>query len=241
MTRHFRRTRICLSSLRLAPHIVIMLFTTKSSSAARSDLTRWAEILELNTPKSIFDYIVALIELMTFYPEYRNVFYLRHYPAASFVSWLCPPRTTLEITRGDIGPGLFIQHGFATTVSAAKIGANCWINQRVTIGYSDRTNRPTIGNNVKILAGAAIIGNVKIGDNVTVGANTVVVRDVPSNMTVFGVPGRNLWDSTEAGRPQVGRVEANAQHNIHSILSPAAQSGEQDDPKSTEAESLIVK
>ncbi len=95
---------------------------------------------------------------------------------------------TLVIYTKDIGPGLFIQHGICTIISADSIGENCWINQQVTIGYSDKTHRPIIGNNVMITAGAKIIGGVKIGDNVTVGANAVVVKDVPDNCVVVGVP-----------------------------------------------------
>jgi len=67
---------------------------------------------------------------------------------------------TLFITTSDIKGGLFIQHGFATIISAASIGENCWINQQVTIGYSDKTECPHIGNNVHIYAGAKVIGGI---------------------------------------------------------------------------------
>jgi len=95
---------------------------------------------------------------------------------------------TLYIYTKDIGPGLFIQHGFATIISAQKIGQNCWINQQVTIGFLNDTDRPTLGDNVTIYAGAKVLGNVSIGDNSIVGANAVVVKDVPQNCTVVGVP-----------------------------------------------------
>jgi serine O-acetyltransferase len=96
--------------------------------------------------------------------------------------------STLYITTSDVGPGLFIQHGFSTIISAKKIGQNCWVNQQVTIGYSNDTDCPTIGNNVQICAGAKVIGNVNVGDNSIVGANAVVVKDVPANCTVVGIP-----------------------------------------------------
>jgi serine O-acetyltransferase len=95
---------------------------------------------------------------------------------------------TLYIHTKDIGPGLFIQHGFATIISAEKIGRNCWINQQVTIGYLNDTDTPTLGNNVTIHAEAKILGNVRVGDNSRVGANAVVVKDVPESCTVVGVP-----------------------------------------------------
>ncbi|HQO47908.1 MAG TPA: serine acetyltransferase, partial [Paludibacteraceae bacterium] len=95
---------------------------------------------------------------------------------------------TLFIYTKDIGPGLYIQHGFATIISAKSIGKDCWINQQVTIGYSNATDCPVLGDNVTIPAGAKIIGKVHIGDNSTAGANAVVVKNVPSNCTVVGVP-----------------------------------------------------
>ena len=70
----------------------------------------------------------------------------------------------------------------------ADLGENCWVNQQVTIGHKDKTGRPQIGNNVRITAGAKIIGNLKIGDHVTVGANAVVVKDIPDLCIVVGVP-----------------------------------------------------
>ncbi|MEN6373145.1 MAG: hypothetical protein ABFD75_00010 [Smithella sp.] len=83
---------------------------------------------------------------------------------------------------------MFIQHGFSTIISAEKIGRNCWINQQVTIGFSNDTESPLIGDNVTIYAGAKVIGKVRIGNNSIVGANAVVVKDVPANSTVVGIP-----------------------------------------------------
>lgn len=60
----------------------------------------------------------------------------------------------------------------------------------MTIGYSDATNCPSIGNNVHIKAGAKVIGNVHIGDDVIIGANAVVVKDVPSHSIVVGIPAK---------------------------------------------------
>ena len=91
----------------------------------------------------------------------------------------------------EIGSGFFIQHGLSTVINAESIGENCWVNQQVTIGYKDETSgRPKIGDSVYVFAGAKIIGGVTIGNNVKVGANAVVVKDVPDNCTVVGVPAR---------------------------------------------------
>jgi serine O-acetyltransferase len=103
---------------------------------------------------------------------------------------LCWPLRSLFIHTPVIGPGLLIEHGFATIIAASRIGSNCWINQQVTIGYNERMECPTLGDNVYVYAGAKIIGGVTIGNNVKVGANAVVVKDIPSDCTVVGVPAR---------------------------------------------------
>jgi len=96
--------------------------------------------------------------------------------------------STLFIMTENIGAGLFIQHGFATIIAAKSIGKDCWINQQVTIGYSNATDSPTLGDNVVINAGAKIIGKVHMGNCSKAGANAVIVKDVPENCTVVGVP-----------------------------------------------------
>jgi serine O-acetyltransferase len=135
----------------------------------------------------------AFLLLMSRLPEFRSLFYYRikgPFALRAPLKILCPPLSSLYIQTPEIGPGLFIQHGFATIISAKRIGRYCYINQQVTIGYSESIDCPTIGNNVHVYAGAKIIGGVTVGDNVKVGANAVVVKDVPANCTVAGVPAR---------------------------------------------------
>jgi serine O-acetyltransferase len=188
----FRRVRLTLGCARLIPHIVILL-TTGNGWRVRADLTRWAEIFRLNKPVRPGAFLLLLATFMTFVPEFRNVFYMRLGTKVKLFSWLCPPVATLRIEPGDIGPGLFIQHGFGTLISAESIGANCWINQGVSIGYTNDTDRPRIGDNVRISAGAKVFGKVVVGDNATIGPNTLVIGDVPPGVTVLGVPGRIVW------------------------------------------------
>jgi len=84
----------------------------------------------------------------------------------------------------------------------AQIGKNCNISHGVTVGQMNRGGRkgtPTIGDNVYIGPGARVIGQIRIGNNVAIGANTVVTKDVPDNAVLVGAPGRviSLNDSTD--------------------------------------------
>jgi serine O-acetyltransferase len=95
-----------------------------------------------------------------------------------------------------VGPGLMITHGQVVIDGRTTIGARCQINPWVTIGLSNSKKLgfsiegPRIGDNVHIGTGAKIIGPITIGDRVRIGANAVVVHDVPSGVTVVGVPAR---------------------------------------------------
>lgn len=130
----------------------------------------------------------GFLYMMTFYPEYRNLFYFRVGGIYRLLNIFCPKMNTLFISTKNIGTGLFIQHGFSTIIAAKSIGKNCWINQQVTIGYTNDNDCPTIMDNVSINAGAKVIGKVTVGENSIIGANAVVVKNVPSNCTVVGVP-----------------------------------------------------
>ena len=105
----------------------------------------------------------------------------------NILKFLVPPMPTLYIYTPSIGGGLFIQHGFATIICAKSIGRHCHINQQVTIGYKGAL-APVLGDNVTVTCGAKILGGVKVEDNVVIGANAVVVKDVPANTIVAGVP-----------------------------------------------------
>src|SRR6185437_8004872 len=191
MEHRLKRTRMTISAMRLWPHILVML-TSRNRSIVEADLTRWAEICEHRTPRRMGDFIYVFIRFMTFEDEFRNLFYLRVGKLGWPIRWMCPRLVSLEIEAPSIGPGFFIQHGDNTFVSAASIGANCWIGRHVVIGYSNDTDRPEIGDNVKIYAGAKIIGKIKVGDNAVIGLNTVVLDNVPPNVTLLGVPGKPL-------------------------------------------------
>jgi serine O-acetyltransferase len=96
--------------------------------------------------------------------------------------------------HAKIGKGFYIGHFNSIVVSnEATIGDNCNISHDVTIGRKNRgpmKGFPVIGNNVYIAPGAKIIGLVRIGNNVVIGSNAVVTRDVPDNAVVVGIPAR---------------------------------------------------
>jgi serine O-acetyltransferase len=98
-----------------------------------------------------------------------------------------------------IGPGIFFPHTSGTVIGASKIGRNVTIFQGVTLGAKemdlgfDRALRPEIGDFVVVGAGAKVLGGISLGDNVRVGANSVLLRSVPANSTVAGVPAREVF------------------------------------------------
>lgn len=103
--------------------------------------------------------------------------------------------TGIEIHPGaKIGRRFFIDHGMGVVIGeTTEIGDDVTIYHQVTLGGTSTKKgkrHPTIGNNVVIGAGAKILGPVKIGDNCKIGANSVVIRDVPPNSTVVGIPGK---------------------------------------------------
>jgi len=114
---------------------------------------------------------------------------------ARFVSHVARFLTGIEIhPAAKLGPGLFIDHGMGVVIGeTAEVGENVTLLQGVTLGGTSlkrEKRHPTLGNNVVVGAGAKIIGGFKIGDGSRIGAGSVVVREVPANSVVVGVPGR---------------------------------------------------
>lgn len=110
---------------------------------------------------------------------------------SQFNRWL----TGIEIHPGArIGNGLFIDHGSGVVIGeTAEVGDNVTLYQGVTLGGTGKEKgkrHPTIGNNVVISAGAKVLGSFRVGDNVKIGAGSVVLKEVPDDCTVVGVPGK---------------------------------------------------
>jgi serine O-acetyltransferase len=90
-------------------------------------------------------------------------------------------------------------HGCIEIHGATVIGDDCMIRHGVTLGntgFGDPPGAPTIGNGVQFGAGSKIVGRITVGNNVIIGPNAVVIRDVPDNVTVFGIAARIFSTST---------------------------------------------
>ena len=119
----------------------------------------------------------------------------RRYLAARACSHFARLATGIEIHPGArIGRRCFIDHGLGVVIGeTAEIGDDVTIYQGATLGGTGKERgkrHPTIGNNTVIAAGAKVLGAIRVGDNCRIGAGAVVIRPVPDNCTVVGVPGR---------------------------------------------------
>lgn len=125
-----------------------------------------------------------------------HFFYRRRlFTIARLISHVGRFLTGIEIHPGArIGRGFFIDHGLGVVIGeTAEIGDNVTLYQGVTLGGTGKEKgkrHPTIGNNVVVGVGAKVLGSMKIGDNSKIGAGAVVVKEVPPNCTVVGIPGK---------------------------------------------------
>lgn len=161
---------------------------SKNKSIIRRDIIRWIDVqrlTHLNYP--VWKYLVWLL---VYSKEYRNLFYYRikNILVIRLLGIFFPKLESLHIGSTNIGAGLFISHGTSSVIVGGSIGENCWINQQVTIGYGNHPIPPVIGNNVRIGAGAIVIGNISIGDNSTIGAGAVIAKNVEAGSVMIGNP-----------------------------------------------------
>lgn len=146
-----------------------------------------------------------ILEVMLLYPGFHILVYHRiaHFFyinkcffLARIISQVGRFFTGIEIHPGArIGEGILIDHGMGVVIGEATIiGNRVTIYQGVTLGATGNEKQwkrhPTIGNDVVIGSGAKVLGPINIGDNVKIGANAVVLQDVPSNATAVGIPAK---------------------------------------------------
>ncbi|MGI6678217.1 MAG: serine O-acetyltransferase [Dehalobacterium sp.] len=114
---------------------------------------------------------------------------------ARFISHINRFFTGIEIHPGAVlGEGLFIDHGMGIVIGeTCEIGKNVTIYKGVVLGGTGKEHgkrHPTIGDNVVVSSNATVLGSIRIGNNAKIGAGSVVLKEVPDNCTVVGVPGK---------------------------------------------------
>ncbi len=124
---------------------------------------------------------------------FRTLFYNRIGRSSYIISWLWRKSTIFFPICKDIGGGVYLAHPYSTILNAKKIGENFTCRQNTTLGNksdNETSKKPTIGNNVTLGANVVIIGDVEIGDNSIIGAGCVVTKNIPANSVVVGNPAR---------------------------------------------------
>ena len=181
--------------------VYLCVLASRGKHLIKMDVKRWSEIDGTNM--GLFQ---ALNWYMTYKKEFRNLLQHRlkctsrsplsmvHFLIARM---LWKPLDSLYIYTEDIGGGLYIQHGFATIISAKKIGENCRIYQQVTIGYKGDLS-PVLEDNVSVTCGAKVLGDVTMHKNSLAAAGAVVVKDVPENAIAGGVPAKVIGYKDES-------------------------------------------
>lgn len=182
-TRNFLRTLPVYFCVLLSPHKKLI----------KMDIERYCKITDFKG--GIF---TSLNWFLTEDRAFRNL--LQHRlknPTRSLRCWihfiiarvLWKPMDSLYINTLNIGGGLYIQHGFSTIISAKSIGENCRIFQQVTIGYRGE-ECPVLEDYASVTCGAKVLGGVTMHKNSIAAAGAVVLKDVPENAIVGGVPAK---------------------------------------------------
>jgi serine O-acetyltransferase len=162
----------------------------------------------------------SVLEIALCYPGFHAI--LAHRLSHRLYRWGVPlaPRVLSQISRfftgieihpgATIGRRFFIDHGSGVVIGeTTEIGDDVLLYQGVTLGGTGNEKgkrHPTLGNRVVVGTGAKVLGNIRIGDNVKVGAGSVVVHPVPDNSTVVGIPGRVVRVRPEEGALEHGRL-----------------------------------
>jgi serine O-acetyltransferase len=162
----------------------------------------------------------SVAEIVLCYPGFHAI--LMHRLAHKLYTWDVPlvPRILSQVSRfftgieihpgATIGRRFFIDHGMGVVIGeTAEIGDDCLLYQGVTLGGTGNEKgkrHPTLGNGVVVGTGAKVLGDIRIGDYVKIGAGSVVVHPVPDHSTVVGIPGRVVRTRAEGGVLEHGKL-----------------------------------
>ena len=160
------------------------------------------------------------VEVLLAYPGFHAIVLHRAAHALHHLGLPVLPRWLSHLNRfltgieihpaAEIGPGFFIDHGMGVVIGeTTQVGENVTLYQGVTLGGTGKETgkrHPTIGNNVVVSVGAKVLGAIEVGDDVKIGAGSVVLQSVPPHSTVVGVPGR-VVATTDPATQERRRVE----------------------------------
>jgi serine O-acetyltransferase len=177
--------------------------------------TSWKALLKTCATDGTF--AMALYRLMQWSQRWRLV------PLEMICNKLNTIFSQCIIGRGaEFGPGFVLIHSQGVVINGSvRGGSNIYVEHQVTIG-AERNQSPILGSDIFIGAGAKILGAISIGDGARIGANAVVVNDVPAHSTVVGIPARVVRtrkpDNAVGDPPRIGHADA------HDFLSPSDRS-----------------
>ena len=164
----------------------------------KKDIQRWIRPEQIADPSEVT--FIKTVKLLLHHMPLRAMFWFRlaqwckqkriPFIPGSLQRYLLI-RFGLELSPGDdIGGGLYIAHPVGTVIRPRRMGENCTIIAAVTIGMRNEWRFPDIGDGVFIGAGARVLGDIRIGNDAVIGANAVVVKDIPDAGTAVGIPAR---------------------------------------------------
>lgn len=173
-----------IGQLLFLPHILLFVFSKNKKIIVQ-------DLYKKGTPHMGLKLYLDLSKELLLNKYFRTLFYFRipgTYTNILRVFYPKHPSLTIDI-HTKIKGGVVLAHPYSTIINAESIGENLYINHLVTIGEKNG-QKPSLGDNVELHANSIVIGGIRIGDNVVVGAGAVVVKDVPDNAVVVGNPAK---------------------------------------------------